>query len=146
MVKQYYAYEELVADTKAFIASLDQTYDALLVVARGGMSFAHLLAEGLNLRDIALVSLASYDETVQRDTVTINRFPELDLTKRYLIVEDIVDSGKSMLTLSKELLKKYPKLDYDVVSIFYKKTAQYEPKYYFHEAKAWIEFFWEVDV
>ncbi len=146
MQKEYYPYELLVSDSKAFIGSLKQNYDAILVVARGGMSFAHLLAEGLNIRDIALVSLASYDETVQRDTVTINKFPDLDSSKRYLIVEDIVDSGKSMMVLSQELYKRYPDLAYDVVALFYKKTAAYKPTYYFHEAKAWIEFFWEVDL
>ena len=146
MEKQYYAYEELISDTKALMTKFEETYDALLVVARGGMTFAHILAEGLNIRDIALVNIASYDETIQRDTVTIKEFPKLDSSKRYLVVEDIVDSGKSMLALTKNLSLSYPHLDYDVAAIFYKKTALYTPKYYLHEAKAWIEFFWEVDI
>lgn len=146
MEKQYYAYEELISDTKALISRFEYSYDALLVVARGGMTFAHILAEALNIRDIALVSLASYDKTVQRDRVTINEFPTLDTNKRYLIVEDIVDSGKSMLALTEKLAQDYPQLDYDVAAIFYKNTALYSPKYYLHEAKAWIEFFWEVDI
>ena len=146
MQKHYYAYEELISDTKALISKFENSYDALLVVARGGMTFAHILAEGLNIRDIALVNIASYDEMVQRDTVTIKEFPKLDSKKRYLVVEDIVDSGKSMLALTEKLSQHYCDLDYDVAAIFYKKTAAYTPKYYLHEATAWIEFFWEVDI
>jgi xanthine phosphoribosyltransferase len=146
MVKRYYSYEELVVDCKALCSRLDETYDALLVVARGGMSFAHLLSQKLDIRDISLISLASYDDTIQRDSVTIKEMPNLDSNKRYLIVEDIVDSGKSMDALTDALTQEYPKLNYDVASLFYKKTASYRPKYYIHEAKEWIEFFWEVDL
>ena len=146
MVKQYYSYEELVTDTRCLCDKLEGSYDALLVVARGGMSFTHLLSQKLDIRDIELISLVSYDDTVQREKVTLNKYPKLDSTKRYLIVEDIVDSGKSMQALSLWLNNAYPNLSYDVASLFYKKTASYEPKYYLHEATTWIEFFWEVDL
>ena len=146
MLKQYYAYGELLADAKQLISSLEYTYDAILVVARGGMSFAHLLCEGLDIRDVNIVKIASYDDTVQRNSVSISDLPQLNEKKRYLIVEDIVDSGKSMKALSVDLSKHYPNLQYDVAALFYKKTACYTPKYYLHEANAWIEFFWETDI
>lgn len=146
MEKQYYAYDDLLSDTKKLIQTLEHPYDAILTVARGGMSFAHLLSEGLDIRDVALVKIASYDDTVQRDSVCITDFPKLDSSKRYLIAEDIVDSGKSMQALSQDLAKHYPDLVYDVAAIFYKPTATYKPKYFLHQAKAWIEFFWEKDI
>jgi len=146
MVKQYYAYSELLADSKKLISMLEEKYDAILAVARGGMTFAHLLSEGLDIRDVNIVKIASYDDTVQRNSVTISDLPELNENKRYLIVEDIVDSGKSMKALSFDLEKHYPNLNYDVAALFYKKTACYTPKYYLHEANAWIEFFWEADI
>ncbi len=146
MVKQYYPYSELLADSKKLISMLEKKYDAILAVARGGMTFAHLLSEGLDIRDVNIVKVASYDDTVQRDSVTISDLPQLDKNKRYLIVEDIVDSGKSMNALSLDLAKHYPDLNYDVAALFYKKTASYQPKYYLHEANTWIEFFWDADI
>jgi len=146
MVKEYYSYKELLEDTKRLIASLDGKYDAILAVARGGITFAHLLSEGLKIRDINVVKIASYDDTVQRNAVTISDLPLLNDQKRYLVVEDIVDSGKSMQALSLDLAKHYPHLNYDVAALFYKPTALYKPKYHLHEAKAWIEFFWEADI
>lgn len=146
MEKQYYAYSELLADSKKLISMLEEQYDAILAVARGGMTFAHLISEGLDIRDVNIVKIASYDDTVQRNSVTISDLPKLNDNKRYLIVEDIVDSGKSMKALSFDLKKHYPNLDYDVAALFYKPTACYRPKYYLHEAKAWIEFFWEADI
>jgi xanthine phosphoribosyltransferase len=146
MEKLYYSYEELLKDSKELIRILEGEYDAVLAVARGGMTFAHLLSEGLDIRDVNIVKIASYDDTVQRDSVTISDLPELDENKRYLIVEDIVDSGKSMKALSCDLSKHYPDLNYDVAVLFYKKSACYTPKYYLHEAKSWIEFFWDVDI
>lgn len=146
MAKQYYAYSELLVDSKKLINRLDERYDAILAVARGGMTFAHLLSEGLDIRDVNIVKVASYDDTVQRNSVTISDLPQLDENKRYLIIEDIVDSGKSMKALSFDLQKHYPNLNYDVAALFYKQTACYTPKYYLHEANDWIEFFWEADI
>jgi hypothetical protein len=51
-----------------------------------------------------------------------------------------------MQALTLDLARHYPTLQYDVAALFYKPTASYTPKYYLHEAKCWIAFFWETDI
>ena len=146
MVKTYYDPQACVDDSKKILAQLKPPYDAILAVARGGLSFAHLLSQGLDLRTVFTVNVASYDETVQRDSVLIEALPDLSLCKRILIVEDIIDSGKSMVALTQLIEETYPTLDYEVAALFYKQTALYKPNYYANIADSWIDFYWEVDL
>lgn len=144
--KTYYSYGELVADTKTIIDALDEEYDAILAVARGGLSFAHLLAQGLNIRTVYSVNIRSYENNIQQAGVTIDSNFYINSNERILIVEDIIDTGNSMIALQGELSRKYPDLRYDIAALFYKPTARVKPNYYVHEASSWIDFYWEVDI
>jgi xanthine phosphoribosyltransferase len=62
------------------------------------------------------------------------------------LVDDIVDSGESMVEILRILREKYPHCEFKIATIFYKPTALIQPNFSVKEAKAWIEFFWEVDV
>ena len=140
-----YSYSECIQDTRTIIGQLNKKYDAIIAISRGGLTFAHLLASGLDLRTVHAINVASYDETVQRDHVAIDTLPDLTKCKNVLIAEDIVDSGKSMHAVTQLLEEKYPKLHYDVAALFFKQTAIYTPKYFAKHATEWIKFCWEID-
>ena len=95
-MKRYYAPQEFYEDSQKLIALIDKDFDAILAVARGGLSVAHMLSCGLDIRKVFVVSLASYDKSTQRAKVSMDILPDLKGVKRLLIAEDIVDSGKSM--------------------------------------------------
>jgi len=119
--------------------------DAILAVARGGMSLAHALAMSLDIRNLQSIRIESYDGDRQRDHVTI--LGECDFTncKRVLVVDDIVDSGATLAALIPLLKTRHPKIDFKVAALFTKFTAQLQPDFYLHEATDWIDFFWERD-
>lgn len=119
--------------------------DTLLAIARGGMTVGHALSMALNIRNLQSLRCESYDHAQQREVVSI--FGECDFThsKRVLIVDDIVDSGKTLNALIPILQQRHPHVSFASASIFTKQTAIIQPDFSLHEASDWIDFFWERD-
>ncbi|MCI4405998.1 MAG: phosphoribosyltransferase [Sulfuricurvum sp.] len=119
--------------------------DTVVAVARGGMTLAHALAMSLDVRNLQSIRAESYDGEHQRDRVSIAGKCDLSQSKRVLVVDDIVDSGKTLAELVPSLQSQYPSCEFRVATLFTKKTAEFHPDFSLHEADEWIEFFWERD-
>ena len=132
--------QKLVDISKSFQA------DAFLSVARGGLTLSHLMAQALNQRNIFTINSMSYDKKKQKNSVDIFNIPDLQAYKKVLILDDIVDSGKTMKTIFELLNEKYPDIEFKLATLFYKPTALLEPDFYINKTDLWIEFFWEVDI
>ena len=132
--------QKLVDISKSFQA------DAFLSVARGGLTLSHLMAQALNQRNIFTINSMSYDRKNQKNSVDIFNIPDLQDYKKVLILDDIVDSGKTMKTIFELLNEKYPDIEFKLATLFYKPTALLEPDFYINKTDLWIEFFWEVDI
>jgi xanthine phosphoribosyltransferase len=72
--------------------------------------------------------------------------PELKKSKIVLIVDDIVDSGDTLVEVLLALNSRYPHITFYTASLFYKKTAKIAPTWYAKETQEWIEFFWSLDL
>jgi len=121
-------------------------FDAIIAIARGGMSLAHLLGEYYNLRSVYTINTIGYEDTRKRDRVQVFNVPQLDDAKSVLLVDDIVDSGDTLIEVLAHLQAKYPHIEYKTAALFYKKSAKIAPTWYVKEADAWIDFFWSVDL
>jgi len=121
-----------------------QKPDAILAIARGGLTFAHHLAEKLNMREIFSINAVSYDKDKKLDTVNIFNIPDLSSYQNILIVDDISDSGDTFIEVLKTLKNRYPDKNFQTIAIFYKPTSKLKPDFYFHETDEWINFFWEI--
>ncbi len=147
MEKVYYSYEECLKDCKVLIPKLKEYQpDALIAIARGGLLLGHLLSEALETREIYSLNSIHYDGTKKLDTFEIFNIPDLSRKRKIILIDDIVDSGESMVEILKILEEKYPHCEFKVATIFYKTTALMQPDFSVKEAKNWIEFFWEVDL
>lgn len=142
----YYSYDHFKSDIQA-LREVCETYhaDTILAIARGGMSVAHALAMALNIRNLQSLQCESYDEETQRDQLTIRGECDFSRSKRVLIVDDIVDSGKTLFELLPYLQKRYPEIIFKSAVLYTKPTALIQPDYSLHEAHDWIDFFWERD-
>ncbi len=80
------------------------------------------------------------------DSVKIFNFPDLKGSRVILVVDDIVDSGDTLIQILEKLKGRYPNLDIYTASIFYKESAKIKPDFFVKEAKEWIDFFWSVDL
>jgi len=146
MIKFYYPYQELVYDLKNLIKMIDQEFDVILPIARGGLTIGQMLGEYYNIREVYAINTIGYNDTEKLDEVTVFNIPNLQMTKRVLIVDDIVDSGDTLTSVLKVLEAKYPTIEFFTASIFYKPTASIEPTWWIKEPNAWIEFFWSDDL
>jgi xanthine phosphoribosyltransferase len=142
----YYSYENFKTDIHLLSEKCSVFKpDTVVGVARGGLTVSHALSMALNIRNLQSIRCESYDNDMQRDSLLINGECDFTQSARVLIVDDIVDSGKTLHTLIPALQKHYPTILFATASLFTKPTALIQPNYFLHEAHDWIDFFWERD-
>jgi len=146
MNKIYYPYEEYKQDLKTLISKINQPFDAILGIARGGLSMAQMLGEYYDLREVYAINTIGYEDTEKKESVEVFNIPDLKSANTVLIVDDIVDSGDTLVEVLKVLGEKYPTVTFLTASLFYKKTAKITPTWYVKEPEGWIDFFWSVDL
>lgn len=147
MKKTYYSYEECIKDCKILLPQLQgYNFDAIVAIARGGMVLGHLLSEALNTREIFTLNSIHYNGTKKLDSFEVFNIPNLSKKNKVILIDDIIDSGESMVEILKILQTKYPHCEFKIATIFYKNSALIKADFSVKEAKNWIEFFWEVDL
>jgi len=146
MTKQYYSYEEFRDDLKILIKKIDKPFDTIIGISRGGLSMAQMLGGYYDMRQVYAINSIGYDDSTKLDEVSVFNVPDLSSSQSVLIVDDIVDSGDTIVKVLEVLALAYPSLIVHTASLFYKKDAKISPTWSLHEAHTWIEFFWEVDL
>jgi len=143
---KYYSYENFRDDTNKLLKMFGEYKpQAILGIARGGLTLSHAIAEGMNIREVQTLRTELYDNTCKRDSLTIfDTCAFLDL-ESVLVVDDIADSGETLAAIMEHLTQKYHEIEFKSATLFYKKTSVYEPDFWVNEATEWIEFFWEKD-
>ncbi|ALF47879.1 nicotinate phosphoribosyltransferase [Campylobacter concisus] len=144
----FYSYDEFAVDTKKMAKQIKDEFDpeVILAVARGGLTLGHSLAVALNNRNLFTLNSIHYEDTNKLDTINIFNVPDLSKYTKILLVDDIIDSGESMVEIKRELLKRYPNLDIKIATVFYKEKALLLPEFKVKEAHDWIEFFWDIHI
>ncbi|WP_462112105.1 phosphoribosyltransferase [Campylobacter concisus] len=144
----FYSYDEFAVDVKKMAKDIKDEFDpeVILAVARGGLTLGHSLAVALNNRNLFTLNSIHYEDTNKLDTIQIFNVPDLSAYKKILLVDDIIDSGESMVEIKRELLKRYPNLDIKIATVFYKEKALLLPEFKVKEAHDWVEFFWDIHI
>ena len=144
----FYSYDEFAVDAKKMAKQIKDEFDpeVILAVARGGLTLGHSLAVALNNRNLFTLNSIHYEDTNKLDTIQIFNVPDLSKYIKILLVDDIIDSGESMVEIKRELLKRYPNLDIKIATVFYKEKALLLPEFKVKEAHDWVEFFWDIHI
>lgn len=144
----FYSYDEFVIDAKKMAKQIKDEFDpeVILAVARGGLTLGHSLAVALENRNLFTLNSIHYEDTNKLDTIQIFNVPDLSKYTKILLVDDIIDSGESMVEIKRELLKRYPNLDIKIATVFYKEKALLLPEFKVKEAHDWVEFFWDIHI
>ena len=146
MQRYYYSYSEFLKDIKILSKEIKEFKpEAILAIARGGLTLGHFLSVSLDIRDIYTINSIYYNKDKKLDNIKIFNIPNLKDYKKVIIVDEIVDSGKTVDEVLKKLKKIYPDIQFKTASIFYKNNALVIPDFKIKEANRWIDFFWEVD-
>lgn len=146
MEKVYYSYEMFKNDVNILSSKInDFNPEVVLAVARGGLTLGHFICNTINNRNLFSINSISYNNEIQLSSVEVFNIPDLSAYKKIVIVDDIVDSGKTLLKVIDILNDKFPNLDIKIASIYYKDGALLKPDFYIRNADCWIDFFWEID-
>ncbi|DAB28230.1 MAG: nicotinate phosphoribosyltransferase [Sulfurimonas sp. RIFOXYD12_FULL_33_39] len=143
---KYYSYENFKNDTNILIKKVkDSHFEAIVAIARGGLTLSHAMAEGLNIRQVQSIRTELYDKSLKRENITIFGNCEFKDVKKVLVVDDISDSGDTLKAVMEHLGSEFKDIEFVSCTLFYKKTSIYEPHFWVNEADDWIDFFWERD-
>ena len=144
----FYSYDEFAVDAKKMAKQIKDEFDpeVILAVARGGLTLGHSLAVALENRNLFTLNSIHYEDTNKLDTIQIFNVPDLSKYTKILLVDDIIDSGESMVEIKRELLKRYPNLYINIATVFYKEKALLLPEFKVKEAHDWVEFFWDIHI
>lgn len=144
----FYSYNEFVDDVNILAKDVKSNFnpDAILAIARGGMTLGHFLAEALEMRDLYSLNSIHYEETYKLDTINVFNIPDLSKKSRVLLVDDIIDSGETMIEIKRILHEKFPHVNLQIATIYYKDSALIIPEFSVHHADDWIEFFWDFQI
>ena len=147
MEKIYYSYDMFKIDALelSFLCK-DFASDAILGIARGGLTLSHFMSQALSQRNVFTLNTISYDGRIQKDNVEVFNIPSLEKFRKVLIVDDIIDSGKTIEKVMTLLKNSHPNIEFKVASLFYKEDALVRPDFTINKADKWIDFFWEVDL
>ncbi len=145
---KYYSYKEFDKDIKELGKMVDEDFhpEAFLAIARGGMTMGHFLANGFKNRNLFALNSIHYDDTKKLDTVEVFNIPDLTKYKKVLIVDDIIDSGESIVEIIRILKEKFPITEFKVATLFYKDRALVKPEFFIKKANDWIVFFWDIEI
>ena len=83
----------------------DFTSDAILGIARGGLTLSHFMSQALSQRNVFILNTISYDGRIQKDNVEVFNIPSLEKFRKVLIVDDIIDSGGTIINAVDALKK-----------------------------------------
>lgn len=143
---KYYSYENFKNDTRILIEKVRVSdFEAIVAIARGGLTLSHAMAEGLDIRQVQSIRTELYDKSQKRENITIFGACEFKNIKRVLVVDDISDSGDTLNAVMNYLNSGSKDIEFKSATLFYKKTSIYEPDFWVNEADGWIDFFWERD-
>ncbi len=142
----YYDYSSFKRDTCELIGKIIPfSPDTIVVITRGGLMLTHAISQGLNIRNIQSVRTKFYDKDIRRDKISVHVNCNLISSIRVLIVDDIADSGITLKHVKQKLSQLYPKCNFKIATLFYKKDSIIQPDFTINEATDWINFFWEDD-
>lgn len=118
--------------------------DVVVALSRGGFVPARSICDMLIIKDLVSIKVDHWGITANMDGKAKIRYPlnvSLD-DKKVLIVDDITDSGESMI-VSKEFVKTLNPFEIKTATALHIKTSKFKPDYYGEEIdQKWVIFPW----
>lgn len=118
--------------------------DVIVGIARGGWIPARLLADFFGNRRTANIKIEFYDNTSRAsdNPIITQEISENVESKVVLVVDDVADSGKSLIAAVEHVKKMNPK-EIRTATLYYKKHSMLKPDYYIRETQSWVVYPWE---
>ncbi len=138
-------YVDLCERLVARVTASGWKFDSLLCLARGGMRPGDLFSRIYNSMPLAVLTTSSYRAaagTIQGDLDIARYITGMsDLHGKLLLVDDLCDSGKTVVKVIEHLKESYPRItEVKTATIWVKKSSVIVPDYYVvkYDDNPWI--------
>ncbi len=114
----------------------------IVAIARGGVIPARLLCDALHLKNFISIKASHWGITATKEgNAVLNHGTTVDLSdKKVLLVDDITDTGQSMMVCKKYLEELGP-AQVRTVALFHLKGSEFVPDYYGGKEE-WVWMIW----
>jgi len=122
------------------ISKNNHLFTGIVAIARGGLVTAGIIAPLLGIREVHSLCLESYSEEGKRgEIIQHNHISLAQPPGRYLVIDDLVDSGYTINHTNNLGLV-------DSAVLYRKSSTEFEPTFFARElpAEKWIVFPWEL--
>lgn len=138
-------YDDLIEQLILNVDRAGYRFDTILCLARGGMRVGDIFSRVYDM-PLAILATSSYREAagqVQGDLDIASFITKTggDISGRLLLVDDMVDSGKTVVKVVEHLKKAYPAVtDVKVAVLWWKACSVLKPDFYveYLEDNPWI--------
>ncbi len=141
--KLHISWEKLFEDTIALAEALKNQgpWQGIIAVTRGGLVPAGLLSQAMNIKMIDTLCISSYDYQDQGDLVVLKSPEGIGKGKGWLVVDDLVDTGKTFVR-AREI---FPEAHF--ACIYAKPLGAEKSDTYIEEVsqETWVCFPWEIE-
>ncbi|MEM1644377.1 MAG: phosphoribosyltransferase [Ignisphaera sp.] len=117
--------------------------DVVIAISRGGYVPARLLCDFLGVENLISIQSQHWTEAAKKGERAIIKFEYIiDLSGyKALLVDDIIDTGESVILAKSFILEKWKPADLRVAALqWISPVAKIKPDYYYIEVKEWIWF------
>lgn len=136
----YQTHAQIIA---AHILANADPVDEIIAIARGGLTLGHILSDFLAI-PISIFSIQSYEDVHNQGEVKITSGLQTSIDgKHILVVDDVADSGKTLVR-AREYLAEFKPKKITTATLFYKPQSVYKPDFFAEETPKWILFPTEV--
>ena len=146
--KRYIDWSDIERMVSALLRRIPTDYDNILVITRGGMVPACLISERTNIRNILCAAVVFYEgEARALPAPVFVQFPDDPLVngRRILVVDDVWDTGSTIVAVRNRLRRAGAKVDCCVLHYkpSHSKFPGDGPDFYAEETDGWIVYPWD---
>jgi uncharacterized protein len=142
------SWDEILAKSIKLAKNIRKTekssFDCIIGISRGGLALTRIMSDLLDIQDVMITRCEYYtDIGEKKKSPLITQKIQGNISgKNILVVDDVADSGESLLVIRNYLESKRPK-HVKISTIFIKPWCKIVPDYFVSKTDAWIIFPWE---
>ena len=140
----YLSWDKAAKLSEQLSEKIDFKPDILIGISRGGLVPVRILSDKLGINNLGIMGIGFYKSVGQT-----SEFPQItqELSKdiqgkKVLIVDDIADTGRS-LVVAKEYLHRKNAAQIKIATLHYKPASQLKPDYFMDTTTKWVVYPWE---